>query len=145
MLPYFINYRRDGYDFEGYWNDGLASYREKKVMDLFDGEKENSEYFSPEMKKLANLGSDSNKFDAITTGLMMKTFIVTSGFAHKVNKKGEEYGWSIATFATPEHIFGKELVFSRYKEEPEESKEFIVNKFCHTNFISLANNFDSIH
>ena len=30
-LPYFANFRRDGYDFDARWEDELASSREKKI------------------------------------------------------------------------------------------------------------------
>ncbi|MBQ9606865.1 MAG: hypothetical protein IJV16_06790, partial [Lachnospiraceae bacterium] len=36
-LPYFVNYRRGGYDFDSRWEDGLASRREKKIMDVYIG------------------------------------------------------------------------------------------------------------
>ena len=35
-LPYFANYRRDGYDFDALWDDEKASIRQKKIMDLFE-------------------------------------------------------------------------------------------------------------
>ena len=35
-FPYFANYRRDGYDFDSLWEDGKASMRQRKIMDLFD-------------------------------------------------------------------------------------------------------------
>ena len=34
-FPYFANFRRDGYDFDARYDDGLASHREKLIMDLF--------------------------------------------------------------------------------------------------------------
>ena len=34
-LPDFINWRRNGYDFDALWEDEKASYRQKKIMDLF--------------------------------------------------------------------------------------------------------------
>ena len=37
-LPAFVNYRRDGYDFDARWDDELASVRSRKIMDLFSGE-----------------------------------------------------------------------------------------------------------
>lgn len=38
-LPYFANARRDGYDFDSRYQDGLASRREKKIMDFFIGDR----------------------------------------------------------------------------------------------------------
>ena len=37
-LPYFANYRRSGYDFDSRYEDGLATYREKVIMDYYIGE-----------------------------------------------------------------------------------------------------------
>jgi len=34
-FPYFANYRRAGYDFDARWDDEFASFRQKKIMDLF--------------------------------------------------------------------------------------------------------------
>ena len=34
-FPYFANYRRDGYDFDARWEDGLTNMRCKKIMDEF--------------------------------------------------------------------------------------------------------------
>lgn len=51
-FPYFANYRRDGYDFDARWEDGLSGYRSKKIMDLFEVRKE---YPSYELKKRCRL------------------------------------------------------------------------------------------
>ena len=29
-IPEFVNFRRDGYDFDARWDDGLASYKDKE-------------------------------------------------------------------------------------------------------------------
>jgi hypothetical protein len=42
-LPYFVNFRRAGYDFDSRYQDGLASRREKKIMDFFIGEDEDGD------------------------------------------------------------------------------------------------------
>ena len=34
-FPVFANYRRNGYDFDALWDEGLASGHSKKVMDAF--------------------------------------------------------------------------------------------------------------
>lgn len=40
------------------------------------------------------------------TRLMMKGCVVISDFIHKIDKKGNEYGWGIAKYSTPEYLFG---------------------------------------
>ena len=57
-LPYFANYRRDGYDFESYWLDGKASRRQKKIMDLMDSD---TEVFSNILKAEAGFGKGGEK------------------------------------------------------------------------------------
>lgn len=124
-LPYFANYRRDGYDFDSLWEDGKASRRQKKIIDLFE---ENEELYSNEIKKLAGFGKGGEKgFDGTITDLQMKTYLTVKDFRQRKNKQGEAYGWPIAIYATPENLFGFDHVRSRYKEAPLASKEAIAN------------------
>ena len=55
FFPTFSNYRRNGYDFDALFEDELASYRTKKVMDVFDLDDEavGKELMSYEVKELA--------------------------------------------------------------------------------------------
>ena len=48
-----MNYRRDGYDFDALWDDGKASRRQKKIMDLFAEENEDAELYSNEINQNA--------------------------------------------------------------------------------------------
>ena len=121
-LPYFVNSRRDGYDFDALWEDGKASARQKKIMDLFGDEDPEAEYFSNVLKEKAGFGKGGEKgFDGTITGLQMQLYICVKDFRHRKNKKGEEYGWPIAVFTTPENLWGYSHVTSAYKEKPEES------------------------
>ena len=118
-LPYFVNFRRDGYDFDALWDDEKAPVRQKKIMDLFAQECADAEYFSYEIKKNAGFGKGGEKgFEGIITNLQMLTYLCIRDFRRRRNKKGEEYGWSIAVLCTPEHLWGYEYVTSAYKEEP---------------------------
>lgn len=121
-LPYFVNYRRDGYDFDALWEDGKASRRQKKIMDLFAEENADAELYSYEMKQNAGFGKGGEKgFDGTVSNLQMLTYLCVRDFRQKKNKKGQEYGWAIAVYSTPEHIFGSDFVRSAYSEEPSES------------------------
>ena len=42
-LPYFVNARRDGYDFDSAWEDGRVSRREKVIMDLLTDKDEDGD------------------------------------------------------------------------------------------------------
>jgi hypothetical protein len=122
-FPYFANYRREGYDFDARWDDELSSARHKKIMDLFD---DNTELYSFETKKNAGYGKGGEKnFEGMITALQMQTYLCVRDFRRRRNKKGEEYGWNIAVYSKPEHLWGYECITSRYSEEPELSGEKI--------------------
>ena len=123
-LPYFANYRRDGYDFDALWDEGKAPLRQKKIMDCFaDGE----EHFSFVTKELAGFGKGGEKnFEGNMTALQMQLYLVVRDFRQRENKKGRPYGWHIAVHATPESIWGYDLLSSAYGEEPAKSRERIV-------------------
>lgn len=122
-FPYFANYRRDGYDFDARWEDGLAGMRSKKIMDKFEGQKE---WMSHELKKQAGFGKGGEKnFSGIITELQMQTYLVSRDFRQKRNKRGAEYGMAVSVYARPEELWGYDLVTSAYKEDPEISRERI--------------------
>ena len=126
-LPYFANYRRDGYDFDALWDDEKASRRQKKIMDLFAEDHADEELFSNEIKQNAGFGKDGEKgFDGTITDLQHLLYLCVRDFRQKKNKKGQEYGWAIAVYSTPEHIFGYDHVTSAYSENPLESGKKIV-------------------
>lgn len=128
-LPYFVNYRRDGYDFDALWDDEKASRRQKKIMDLFAQENANAEYYSSEVKQKAGFGKDGEKgFEGTITDLQMQMYLCVRDFRQRKNKKGEKYGWVIAVYSTLEHVFGYEYVTSAYSEDPVESGKRIVNR-----------------
>jgi hypothetical protein len=58
FFPIFANYRRNGYDFDALFEDELASYRAKKIMDVFELDDENAgrQIMSSEVKELAGFG-----------------------------------------------------------------------------------------
>lgn len=125
-LPDFLNFRRDGYDFDTLWEVGKASFKQKKIMDLFQ---DGSSYPSYILKGLAGYGrGGESNFEGVVTSLQMQGYLAVSDFCQKVNKKGMPYGWFVSVYATPESIWGKELVTSRYKAEPEDSLKEIIAK-----------------
>jgi len=128
-LPVFANWRRDGYDFDALWDDEKASMKSKKIMDLFAEEYADRELFSFEVKKLAGYGKNGEKnFEGEITNLQMQTYLCVRNFKRKTSKKGEEYGWGIAVYCTPEHIWGRDLVTSCYREDPGTSAKRIFQR-----------------
>lgn len=70
--------------------------RKRRAWDLVD---DTNYIASPSDKKIS--------LDPSLTRLMMKGHVVIADFIHKVDKKGNAYGWGIAKYSTPEYLFGK--------------------------------------
>ena len=139
-LPYFANYRRDGYDFDARWDDGLAGRREKLIMDFFltqdaagDTVWKQDEILSTDLKKLAGFGKTGEKnYPGIITDLQMSLYLVITDFRRKKNKRGELYGMPISILFPPETVWGYDTVTAAYSEEPRSSWKRIcerVNRF----------------
>ena len=135
-LPYFVNYRRRGYDFDARWEDGLANRREKKIMDILTGTDEDGEITFPadeilstDLKRQAGFGKGGEKnYPGIVTGLQMQTYLVITDFHRRTNKRGEEYGMPVSVMLPPEAIWGYEAVTSAYNETPVQSWERIFER-----------------
>ena len=131
-FPAFANYRRNGYDFDALFEDELASYRAKKIMDVFelDEEGKGRSIMSSEVKQLAGFSRDGGEknFEGCITDLQMQTYLIMGDFQQKKNKKGVPYGWHIAVMETPETKWGREFVASGYTADPVESWEKIVQR-----------------
>lgn len=125
-LPYFANYRRDGYDFESYWLDGKASLRQKKIMDLM---KPDTEIFSNILKDEAGFGKGGEKnFEGILTSLQMSLYLCVRDFECRTNKQGEPYGWPVAVYSMPEHLWGEDYLMKAFDENPSKSCERIIKQ-----------------
>ncbi|MBQ6552763.1 MAG: hypothetical protein IJL83_04015 [Clostridia bacterium] len=120
-LPFFANWRRDGYDFDALWSDGKVDRREKLIMDLFaDG----GELYSNEIRRLAGFGKGGAKnFEGALTALQHKFYLTVRDFRQRRSRGGEPYGWPIAVYSTPESRWGHGLLSSAYSEPPERSRE----------------------
>lgn len=122
-LPRFANVRRDGYDFDSRMDEGLASYRAAKIMKLFGVD---DALFSFEVKKRAGFGKNGEKnFSGVITQLQMETYLCICDFQMRKNRHGEPYGWPIAVYCMPEHLWGYDFVSSAYGEDPARSAELI--------------------
>ena len=126
-LPYFVNSRRGGYDFDARWEDGKASRREKKIMDFYLSYDEEDPFkdvyiLSTDLKKMAGFGKSGEKnYQGIITQLQMETYLVISDFKRRKNKKGQEYGMAVSVMLPPEKLWGYDRITSAYNEKPSES------------------------
>lgn len=118
-FPDFANFRRDGYDFDARYDDGLASFYDKELYELLDAE---APVLSKELKQMGGYGKNGRKgFDASLTRLQKQCYVVVSDFRYAKDRLGNEYGWGIAEYSTPEKFMGKKFSNAVYKRTPEES------------------------
>ena len=118
-FPAFANYRRDGYDAEGLYQDGKMNSRCKRILDVLEPDEEaiGQALLSCDLRKRAAL---EKGFEGAVTELQMKTFLIVSGFRQKRNRHGEPYGWHVSELATPETKWGWDAV-NWCDEKPDES------------------------
>lgn len=123
-FPDFANYRRDGYDFDARYEDGLASRKDKGVYDTIV---EHGALLSKELKDLCDYRKGGSKgFDTVITRLQMRAYVNIADFVYMRDKFGRTYGWGVAKYSTPEELFGYGTVTAAYKREPEGSKQRMV-------------------
>lgn len=118
--PDLANYRRDGYDFDARYDDGLANYKEKCIIDVLlrDGPT-----LSKDLKRAAGFGGDGKKgFDTAITRLQMQTYVTVHSFEYFRDKHGKPYGWGVARYAVTEDVLGTEVIRGAYHRDPIESK-----------------------
>lgn len=124
-FPIFAAYRRDGYDFDSRYEDGLASIRQKKLIDVLSLYDKLPSY---ELKKLAGFDRNGEKnFEGTITSLQMQTYVLICSFRRKRNKKNQEYGWTVADYTLSENVFGRDYVRSAYHLPAKEAKEKIIS------------------
>ncbi|MCR4990185.1 MAG: hypothetical protein K6A38_04905 [Lachnospiraceae bacterium] len=118
-FPDFANYRRDGYDFDARFDDGLSSYKDKELFELLDA---NAPVMSKQLKHDGDYGKNGKKgFDSVITRLQKQCYVIISDFKYSVDKYGNEYGWGVAEYSTPEKFLGAKFKNNVYKRSPEES------------------------
>lgn len=129
-VPAFANFRRNGYDFDSLYEDGLANRKQKMIMDHFvneQGEYKDVRILSNELRKMAGFGKEgAHGYEGTITNLMMQLYLCNCDFRKRKNKQGKEYGWDVAVYTTPENILGYDQVTACYNEKPRESWQRLV-------------------
>ena len=119
-FPDFANCRRDGYDFDARWDEGLAPHGDKFLYDLVE---RHGPVLSKQLKRLGEYGKNGRKgFDTAINRLQAQGYVVISDFVYEQDKLGRTYGWGVAEYVTPEKLFGERFADAVYRREPEESR-----------------------
>lgn len=119
-FPDFVNWRRDGYDFDARYDDELASYKDKE---LYDTVVQRGSLQTGQLKRILGYSGKGGKkgYETVITRLQMQTYLTVADFDYARDRYGNPYGWGIARYAAPEAIFGRSAVTAAYGRRPEES------------------------
>lgn len=123
LFFHLCNFRRDGYDFDARFDDGLASFRERDLFELVDLR---APVLSRDLKAEGGYGKGGKKgFDTLITSLQMKCYITIEDFAYDRDKNGKPYGWGVSVYTTPEKFFGAEKIREAYRAPTEKSRGIV--------------------
>ena len=120
------NYRRDGYDFDARYDDGLARFQDKQLFDLIE---ESAPVLSKVLRQNGGYAysgrwqkTEGRKgFDTSITRLQEQCYVIISDFVYTTDKNGNRRGWGVAEYSTPEKLFGAAFSDHVYERSPEES------------------------
>lgn len=124
----FANWRRDGYDYDARFEDGLSSHSDRYLYELIASRhsvlskdaKIIGGYVKPK-EKGRDAWEPRKGFDTAVNRLQMQCYVLISDFEYEVAKDGRFYGWGVARYATPEAFYGKVFQRNVYKRTPEQS------------------------
>ena len=126
------NFRRDGYDFDSRYDEGLAGFRDMQLYDLID---KNAPVLSKVLRQSGGYAysgrwqkTDGVKgFDTVITRLQAQCYVIISDFVYTLDKYGRRRGWGVAEYSTPERSFGESFSENVYLCSPEESYDRLLN------------------
>ena len=120
------NYRRDGYDFDARWDDGLARHADKDLYERID---DYAPILSRELRRAGGFGwqgrGEKKGFETTITRLQEQCYVIISNFVYTLDKHGMPRGWGVAEYNTPEKWFGESFTDRVYRRSPAESYERI--------------------
>ena len=127
------NYRRDGYDFDARYDDGLAKYQDKQLFDLIEA---HAPILSKELRQSGGYAysgrwqkTDGVKgFDTSVIRLQEQCYVIISDFVYTIDRHGNRRGWGVAQYDTPERFMGDVFTSMVYTRRPEESYERLMER-----------------
>ena len=98
----------------------MASYKDKELYEAIAGE---GRMLSKRLKEALNYRKGGNTgFETCITRLQMQSYVCIADFVYMQDRYGRPYGWGVAEYATPEELFGYDLITSAYQRDPQESE-----------------------
>ena len=126
VFPDLANLRRDGYDFDARFDDGLASFADQYLFDLIDT---HAPVLTGTLREVGNYKKGGKKgFETVLGRLMHLCYVLIDDFVYLRDRSGKPYGWSIAQYSTPEKWLGEAFTSAVYRREPAESGARIMER-----------------
>ena len=135
-------YRRDGYDFEGMYEDGLVPHGAVTIMaelekgaapDVFPEDDlallpiPGMGVLSTDLRVRTGMTDKASGFDAIINTLQMKCFVLPTCFEYSIDRHGRPYGWGLARYSLSDAKYGKLIEAAEAKYTPREAKELLIS------------------
>ena len=117
-------YRRDGYDYEGMYEDGFLPHDALPIM----AELEKESVISTDLRARVGLNYKDSGFDKIMNLLQMKCFVLPTSFEYSFDTKGRRYGWGLARYTFSDKKYGKLIAEAEAVYKPEEAKELLIER-----------------
>ena len=122
------NYRRDGYDFDARYDDGLAKYSDKELFEMIDRK---APVLSKELRTDGGYAysgrwqkvEGKKGFDTSLARLQELCYVTTTDFVYTTDRSGRKRGWGVAQYSTPEKWFGAPFTEKVYQRSPLESHD----------------------
>lgn len=134
VFCHLANFRRDGYDFDARFDDGLASFKDRELFELIDA---NAPILSKTLKAAGGYGRGGKKgFDTVLNRLMHQCYVIVDDFVYLTDKNGAPYGWGVASYSTPERVMGGDFSSQVYSCVPDQSFEFLIKRIGRASGIS---------
>ncbi|MBO4599802.1 MAG: hypothetical protein J5641_03585 [Bacteroidales bacterium] len=76
-------------------------------------------------------GNDGSTCDALILSLEMATYICIADFEYNISRAGQQYGWGVARYCTPEAMYGSGI--AHCDRTPQQSRQRILDHL-HTLF-----------
>ena len=117
----FACLRRDGYDYEGMYEDGLLPRGAYDIARAL----EDGSCLSTRLRERLGYEGRSSEFDKLINLLQMKCFVLPSAFEYAVSKSGKPYGWGLARYSLSDKLYAKEIAGAESAYSPDEAGERI--------------------
>lgn len=127
------NWRRDGYDFDARYDDGLARFEDKELYELIDAR---APILSKELRsdggyacsgRFGRKAEGKKGFEGSITRLQEQGYVLICDFVYSADKYGKRRGWGVAAYSTPEKFMGDAFTQKVYARSPEESYERLLS------------------